>query len=318
MTAARRAPSASTAARKTVRRRTSPGRCATGLPGQGYTVRSEVKDCDIAALRGDELLIVEIKKTLNLALVVQAVQRQRMTDTVYVAVPRPPNKWKWWRESRGVFHLLRRLELGLLLVSPSNGGPPVDVGFHPRPLARRKRAPSRRAVLAEISGRIADYNIAGSTRKKLVTAYRESAIHIACCLRFHGRMAPAALARPGHGSQDAIHPPVTTPMDGSKARGARGLRLSERGRRELAGLSAAREAITCAIVKRAGAGRVRPRRTVWARRRPRLIDPVTDSGDYHSSKGDTVAFQRVEGPTRGGSSSTPSAPACGAAWQRTS
>ena len=31
----------------------------------GYTVRSEVKDCDIAAVKGDELLIIEVKKTLN-------------------------------------------------------------------------------------------------------------------------------------------------------------------------------------------------------------------------------------------------------------
>jgi hypothetical protein len=171
------------------------------LVGQGYRVRSEVKDCDIAALRGDELLIVEIKKTLSLALIVQAVQRQRMTETVYVAIPRPPSKWKWWKESRGVLHLLRRLELGLILVSPSNGGPPVDVVLHPRPLARRRRAPSRRAVLAEISGRVADFNTAGSSRTKLVTAYRENAIHIACCLLSCGRMAPARLRAMGTGAK---------------------------------------------------------------------------------------------------------------------
>jgi hypothetical protein len=174
------------------------------LAAQGFIVRSEVKDCDIAAVRGEELLIVEMKKTLNLTLVVQAVQRQRMTDTVYVAVPRPPSKWKWWKESRGVFHLLRRLELGLILASPgkeghSNGGPPVDVIFPPRPLARRRRAPSRRAVLAEISGRVADFNRAGSTRTKLVTAYRENAVHVACWLLSHGAMAPAALRARGTG-----------------------------------------------------------------------------------------------------------------------
>lgn len=169
------------------------------LVAQGYTVRSEVKDCDIAALRGDELLIIEIKKSLTLTLVVQAVQRQRMTDTVYVAIPRPRNKWKWWQESRGVFHLLRRLELGLILVSPANGGPPVDVIFGPRPLARRKRAPSRRAVLAEISERIADFNTAGSTRTKLVTAYRQTAIHIACCMLPRARMSPKELRALGTG-----------------------------------------------------------------------------------------------------------------------
>jgi hypothetical protein len=68
----------------------------------GYTVRSEVKDCDIAAVKGDDLLIIELKKSLSLALVIQATRRQRLTDTVYVAIPRPSNKWKWWKDSRGM------------------------------------------------------------------------------------------------------------------------------------------------------------------------------------------------------------------------
>ncbi len=177
------------------------------LEAQGYRVRSEVKDCDIAAVKGDDLLIVELKKTLNLALVVQAVRRQRMTDSVYCAVPRPPNKWKWWKESRGVFHLLRRLELGLLLVSVGNGAPPVEVVFHPVPFSRRKRAPARRAVLEEIAHRTGDFNRAGSTRTKLMTAYRENAIHIACCLESRGRLSPAALRALGTGpkTQSILH-----------------------------------------------------------------------------------------------------------------
>ena len=165
----------------------------------GYTVRSEVKDCDIAAVKGEDLLIIELKKSLNLALLVQAVRRQRLTDSVYVAIPRPANKWKWWRESRGAQHLLRRLEVGLILVSLDPGKPPVEVVFHPLPFARRKRAKSRRAVLEEISHRTADYNRAGSTRKKLATAYRENAIHIACCLLVQGKMSPASLRAMGTG-----------------------------------------------------------------------------------------------------------------------
>ena len=95
------------------------------LAGAGYVVRSEVKDCDIAAVKDGDLLIIELKKTLNLALVVQGVRRQRLTDIVYLAIPRPSNKWKWWKESRGAQHLLRRLELGLILVSLDRGKPPV-------------------------------------------------------------------------------------------------------------------------------------------------------------------------------------------------
>lgn len=202
------------------------------LSAQGYTVRSEVKDCDIAALRDDELVIIEIKKTLNLALLVQAAERQRMTDTVYVAVPRPASKWKWWKESRGVFHLLRRLELGLILVSPSNGGPPVDVVFHPKPLARRRRAPSRRAVMAEIAGRLADFNTAGSSRTPLVTAYRESAVHVACALMGCAGMAPAELRKLGTGpkTQSILQYNVYGWFE-KRGRGLYG--LSGRGRKEL-------------------------------------------------------------------------------------
>jgi hypothetical protein len=169
------------------------------LAALGYTVRSEVKDCDIAAVRGDELLIIELKKTMNLPLIVQAARRQRMTDSVYVAIPRPANKWKWWKDSRGVQHLLHRLEIGLILVSLDRGKPPVEVVFHPLPFARRKRASTRRAVLEEIALRSADYNKAGSTRTKLATAYRENAIHIACCLLHGGKMSPAELRALGTG-----------------------------------------------------------------------------------------------------------------------
>ena len=169
------------------------------LAGAGYVVRSEVKDCDIAAVKDGDLLIIELKKTLNLALVVQGVRRQRLTDIVYLAIPRPSNKWKWWKESRGAQHLLRRLELGLILVSLDQGKPPVEVVFHPLPFARRKRAATRRAVLEEIAHRTADYNRAGSTRTKLATAYRENAIHIACCLMVTGRTSPAALRAMGTG-----------------------------------------------------------------------------------------------------------------------
>ncbi|HEY9593561.1 MAG TPA: DUF2161 family putative PD-(D/E)XK-type phosphodiesterase, partial [Spirochaetia bacterium] len=163
------------------------------LTEAGYTVRSEVKDCDIAAVKGDDLVVIEVKKTMNLTLVAQAARRQRMTDSVYVAIPRPDNKWKWWKESRSVQHVLHRLELGLILVSLDPTKPPVEIVFHPLPFARRKVAKTRRAVLEEIAHRTADYNRAGSTRAKLATAYRENAIHIACCLAAHGPSSPKAL-----------------------------------------------------------------------------------------------------------------------------
>ena len=60
------------------------------LEEAGYTVKGEVCGCDVVAVRGDEpplLAIVEIKRRLNLDLLLQAVDRMRPADEVWLAVP---------------------------------------------------------------------------------------------------------------------------------------------------------------------------------------------------------------------------------------
>ena len=59
------------------------------LEGLGYDVKGEVKDCDVAAVRDGELIVVELKRGFTLELVFQAMDRQRVADGVYVAVPLP-------------------------------------------------------------------------------------------------------------------------------------------------------------------------------------------------------------------------------------
>jgi len=168
------------------------------LAAQGYTVRSEVGRCDLVAVLGDEVIVVELKLTLNLELLAQAVQRQSITPSVYVAIPRPSNKGKWLRSMRDKLRVLRRLEIGLLLVTPV-GNCAVDVVLHPEPAAARQRHPGRRAILREVDRRSGDFNTGGSCRRKLVTAYRENAIQIACCLRELGPQTPRTLRKLGTG-----------------------------------------------------------------------------------------------------------------------
>ena len=163
------------------------------LVKQGYTVRSEVRHCDIAAVKGDDLIVIELKRAIGITLLAQAVERQKITDSVYVAVPRPPNMRRWAGQTKSVQALLRRLEIGLMLVSTKSSKPLVEVLFHPVPCERKKRRSVHRAVLTEINGRTGDFNEGGSCRRKLVTAYRENAIHIACCLCQRGPMSPKDL-----------------------------------------------------------------------------------------------------------------------------
>lgn len=170
------------------------------LVARGYTVRSEVKKCDMVAQKGDGLIVVELKCRANLELLIQATERQRLTDSVYVAFPAPSDmspRSRW----RGIRRLLRQLELGALLVHLNGPVPRVEVAFHPLPYARRKKPAERRALIEEIGNRSGDFNQAGSTRVKLVTAYRENAIHIACCLDVLGELSPRQLRDMGTGDK---------------------------------------------------------------------------------------------------------------------
>jgi hypothetical protein len=88
----------------------------------------------------------------------------------------------------GLKRLLRRLELGLIFVSRR-----IEVVLHPQPYQRRKHHAKRRALLQEFNARTGDYNLGGSTRKKLVTAYRENAIQIAMLLSRLGPQSPKQL-----------------------------------------------------------------------------------------------------------------------------
>jgi len=166
----------------------------------GYTVNGEVKNCDIAATKDDELIIIELKKRFNATLLIQAADRQRAADAVYVALPSPRdtgNKTNW----NGMCRLLKRLEIGLILVRFLKTGPRVEIAFHPAPYKAGRQQRRRRAIIREIKDRSGDYNTGGVPGRKLVTAYREEAIHIACLLEDGGDLSPAELKRRGAGER---------------------------------------------------------------------------------------------------------------------
>ena len=59
------------------------------LEEEGYQVQAEVKHCDIAAEKNGRLVVVELKRAFGLKLVYQGLERQSLTDEVFVAIPRP-------------------------------------------------------------------------------------------------------------------------------------------------------------------------------------------------------------------------------------
>ncbi len=181
------------------------------LEALGYDVQGEVKDCDLVAIKDDELLVVELKTSFNLKLLCQAVKRQRAADLVYIAIPKPKGAKRTavWRD---MCMLLKRLELGLITVTVNTGSPDfagskVEVHFDPKPFDRAKSAASshnkkiRGGILKETLSRSGQYNVGGVNKAKIITAYREQAIFIACCLRRYGQLSPAQLKKLGTGEK---------------------------------------------------------------------------------------------------------------------
>src|ERR1051325_778758 len=88
------------------------------LETQGFEVKGEVCGCDVVARRdGEAPVIVELKLRFNLALVLQGIDRLRVSERVYLAVLRPAHRSGGLSpEAPQVRRLCRRLGLGLLLV----------------------------------------------------------------------------------------------------------------------------------------------------------------------------------------------------------
>ncbi|WP_019912247.1 DUF2161 family putative PD-(D/E)XK-type phosphodiesterase [Paenibacillus sp. HW567] len=157
--------------------------------GQGYEIKGEVRTCDLVGIRADEELplIVEMKKSFNLALLLQGVERLKLSPSVYLAVERVRDKKgavnQRWGELTG---LCRRLGLGLItVVFYKTKAPLVEVLAEPgdTPPQVRSGARRRERLLYEFRERSGDYNTGGSTRVKLVTAYREKALRVALALQ---------------------------------------------------------------------------------------------------------------------------------------
>jgi hypothetical protein len=142
---------------------------------------------------------VELKLNANIPLLIQATDRQRITDSVYVAVAKPNNtankRWK------GIKHILRRLELGLILVDAENPVNPVEIVFHPVEFQRKKIAKRKKAVIREMENRSENLNVGGSNKTKIITAYKESAIQIAVYLNLTGATSPKNLRESGCGKK---------------------------------------------------------------------------------------------------------------------
>ncbi|MNJ32631.1 hypothetical protein D3C77_273010 [compost metagenome] len=183
---------------------------------RGYSIKGEVRHCDLVGVKDEGYneapLIVEIKKTFTLALLLQGVERQKLTPNVYLAVECNRTKKgahnQRWSE---ITALCRRLGLGFMTVTfYKTKTPLVDMMCTPKAdvdgTSPARKSPTRSAsLLREFQERSGDYNVGGSYGTKLVTAYREKALRIALVMKVDTTLSPKQVKeQSGIGTAGAI------------------------------------------------------------------------------------------------------------------
>jgi hypothetical protein len=120
----------------------------------GFQAKGEVNGCDIVAVRDVEprrLAIVEMKRGFTLDLLLQAVDRMRAADEVWLAVPAT----RRGRDRDPCVHRLCRL-LGFGLMAVDAGRDRIEVLAEPGPYRPRADQRRRSQLLSEHARRRGD------------------------------------------------------------------------------------------------------------------------------------------------------------------
>jgi len=151
------------------------------LEAAGFRLKGEVAGCDVVAVRDDEppqLTVVEMKLGFNLELLLQAVDRARAADEVWLAVPASR---RGRDRDRRVRRLCRLIGFGLMAVDTPRDR--VEVLAEPGPYRLRSDVRRRGRMLSEHAWRVGAPSPGGSTRQPVMTAYRQRALACAALLR---------------------------------------------------------------------------------------------------------------------------------------
>jgi hypothetical protein len=152
------------------------------LEAAGYVVKGEVGGCDLVGIAEGEpplVVVCELKQSFNLELILQAVDRQAQSDEVWIAA-RASLRGKGRESDHRFRDLCRRLGLGMLGVGSTDI---IEIIVSPVAPLPRKNTRKRIRLVEEHRRRKGDPTAGGSTRKPIMTAYRQQALACAAALR---------------------------------------------------------------------------------------------------------------------------------------
>ncbi len=163
------------------------------LVRQGFRVQGEVKSLDVMGIKGEETIGVELKLAINLKLILQAVDRLKLVDAVYIALPQASLK-----AQKSQYHLLigllRKLEIGLIAVQGDQAVVVVEAKpFHTEQSRLRNRRRSA-SLIKEFIGR-GDVEQRGGVQGQRMTAYRLRVMKIQEAMKTQPLWTPQQLKR---------------------------------------------------------------------------------------------------------------------------
>ena len=156
------------------------------LESLGFAVKGEICGCDVVALPrepgGDSapvgIVIAELKLTFTLELVLQAIDRTAVCDEVWVAI-QASRRGRGREGDARVKKLCRFLGIGMMAVTATGK---VEVIVGPVPWKPRSNAKRRSKIVTEHRRRQGDPALGGSTRRPIMTAYRQQALACAAAM----------------------------------------------------------------------------------------------------------------------------------------
>lgn len=153
---------------------------------QGFTVKAEVNDCDCVCVKDDLIIICEFKLHFNMSLIFQAMDRQKITDYVYVCIPRYKGR-VGYRNFLKAKKLVEKLSLGLIIVSIDTENPEclevvTPISNIDEVKKQKINYKKKNNLLKEYNGRTFDLNTGGQSKRKINTAYKEKCIYVLCIL----------------------------------------------------------------------------------------------------------------------------------------
>ncbi|NKB32604.1 MAG: hypothetical protein GKR91_05850 [Pseudomonadales bacterium] len=164
------------------------------LEKQDYEVKGEIEDCDVVAMKDDcPPTIIELKLSLNLEVILQAVDRLKLSPIIYIGVPHSCGALKRKKKKR-IVKLLKMLGIGLIAINPKKKTVAIIVA--PTKYTPKQSKPRQQWLIDEFVSRTGDPNLGGaSTKTGRMTAYKQQAIEIAQHLNQHGASKASDIAK---------------------------------------------------------------------------------------------------------------------------